>query len=101
MCGHGGPVRVRCFYQLTRLQLKHRALHRALRKAGFIGQHAQARCDRLPVLAGGAAGKIEVNQEGSRLLVMSDDIAHEHVENIIIDRNGSVEARHHRLQLYR
>ena len=46
------------------------------------------------MLAGGAAGKIKVNQEGGRLLIMPDDIAHEHVENVIIDRNGSVEARH-------
>jgi hypothetical protein len=28
---------------------------------------------------------------------MPDDIAHEHVENVIIDWNGSVEARHHRV----
>ena len=47
----------------------------------------------MPVLAGGAAGKIEVNEEGRRLLVMPDDVAHEHVENVIINRNGSVKAR--------
>jgi hypothetical protein len=28
---------------------------------------------------------------------MPDDIAHEHVENVIIDWNGSVEARHPRV----
>ena len=48
----------------------------------------------MPVLAGGAAGKIKVNEEGRRLLVMPDDVAHEHVENVIINRNGSVKARH-------
>ena len=97
MCRHGGPVRARGFYQLPILQLHDRTLHCAFGKAGFIGQHAQAGFDRLPVLTGGAAGKIEINQEGRRLLIMPDDIAHEHVENVIIDWNGSVEARHHRV----
>jgi hypothetical protein len=93
MCGHGGPVRARCFHQLPILQREHRALNGALGKAGFIGQHAQAGFNRLPVLAGGAAGKIKINQEGSRLLIMPDDIAHEHVENVIINWNGSAVAR--------
>ena len=87
MCRHGGPVRVRGFYQLPILQLHDRTLHCAFGKAGFIGQHAQAGFDRLPVLTGGAAGKVEINQEGRRLLIMPDDIAHEHVENVIIDWN--------------
>ena len=97
MCRHGGPVRARGFYQLPILQLHDRTLHCAFGKAGFIGQHADAGFDRLPVLAGGAAGKVEINQEGRRLLIMPDDVAHEHVENVIIDWNGSVEARHHRV----
>ena len=97
MYRHGGPVRARGFYQLPILQLHDGTLHGAFGQAGFIGQHAQAGFDRLPVLACSAAGKIKVNQKGSRLLIMPDDIAHEHVENVIIDWNGSVEARHHRV----
>ena len=83
------------FYQLPVLQFRDRSLHGAFGKAGFIGQHAQAGFDRLPVLAGGAGGKIEVNQEGSRLLIVPDDIAHENVEHVIIDWNRSVKPRHH------
>ena len=94
---HRSPMSARRLYQLAEVQRRKRALHGALGKAGFIGQHAQAGFDRLPVLACSAAGKIKVNQEGSRLLIMPDDIAHEHVENVIIDWNGSVEARHHRV----
>lgn len=94
MCRHSRPVLARRLYQLTSPQLHHRALHSALRKAGFIGQHAQTGFNRSPVLADGAAGKIEINEEGSRLLIVPDDIAHEHVKNVIIDWNGSVEARH-------
>ena len=91
---HGGAVCARGLDQLPIVQLRNRTLHCAFGKAGFIGQHAQTGFDRLPVLAGGATGKIKVNEESSRLLVMPDDIAHEHVENVIIDWNGSAEARH-------
>jgi hypothetical protein len=97
MCGHGGSVRARGFYQLPTLQLRDRTLHCAFGKTGFIGHHSQAGLDRSPALPGGPPGKIKINQEGSRLLIMPDDIAHEHVENIIIDWNGSVKARHHRI----
>lgn len=97
MDGDGGAVRARGFYQLPILQLRDRTLHCAFGKAGFIGQRAQAGFDRLPVLAGGLAGKIEINQKGRWLLIVSYDIAHEHVENVIIDWNGSVEARHDRV----
>lgn len=95
MYRHSGAVRARGFHQLPIVQLRHRTLHCAFGKAGFIGQRAQAGFDRLPVLAGGAAGKIKVNEEGRRLLVVPDDIAHEHVENVIIDWHGSVKARHY------
>jgi len=99
---HRSPMSARRLYQLAEVQRRKRALHGALGKPGFIGQHAQAGFDRLPVLACSAAGEIKVNQEGSRLLIMSDDIEHEHVENVIIDWNGSVKARHPRFyQLYR
>ena len=85
------------FYQLPILQRRDRSLHCAFGKAGFIGQHAQAGFDGLPVLSGGAAEKIKVNQVGSQLLIMPDDIAHEHVKHVIIDWNRSVKARHHRV----
>ena len=91
---HRSPMSVRRLYQLAEVQRRKRALHGAFGQAGFIGQHAQAGFDRLPVLACSAAGKIKVNQKGSRLLIMPDDIAHEHVENVIIDRNGSLKASH-------
>ena len=99
---HGGPVRTRSFYQLAILQSGDGALHRTFGQAGFIRQYAEARFDRSPMLAGGASQKIKINEEGGRLLIVPDDIAHEHVENVIIDRNGSVKARHRRiLKLYR
>jgi hypothetical protein len=36
------------------------------------------------------------------LLIVSDDIAHQHIEDVIIDRHGLMEARHNCiLVLYR
>ena len=96
MGGHGGPMRPRGFYQLPILQSGDSALHRAFGQTGFIGQHPQAGFDRSPMLAGGASRKIKINEEGGRLLIVPDDIAHEHVENIIVDWNSSVKARHPR-----
>ena len=90
-------MRTRSFYQLAILQSGDGALHRAFGQTGFIGQHPQARFDRSPMLAGGAAREIKINEKGGRLLIVPDDIAHEHVENIIIDWNDSVKARHRRI----
>ncbi len=95
-------MRARCLHQLTETQRGKGALHRAFGKSGFIGQHAQAGFDRSPALASGAPGKIKVDEECRRLLIVSDDIAHEHIQNVIIDRHSLVEARHNCIvMLYR
>jgi len=72
-------------------------LHRAFGKPGFIGQHAEAGFNWSPALASTAAGKIKVDEECRRLLIVSDDIAHEYVQDVIIDRHSLVEARHNRI----
>ena len=48
-------------------------------------------------MASTAAGKIKVDEECRRLLIVSDDIAHEYVQDVIIDRHSLVEARHNRI----
>ena len=84
----------RCLDQLTELQRCDGGLHRAFGKAGFSGEHAETGFDRLPALADSPAGKIKIEEECRRLLIMSDDIAHEHIQDVIIDGHGLVEARH-------
>ena len=99
---HRGRMSARCLHQLAEMQRSEGALHRAFGQAGFIGQHAQAGIDRLPALASGAPGKIKIDEECRRLLIVSDDIAHQHIEDVIIDRHGLMEARHNCiLVLYR
>ncbi len=85
----------RCLHQLAEMQRGKGALDRAFGKSGFIGQHAQTGTDRSPALASGAPGKIKIDEECRRLLIMSDDIAHQDIEDVIIDRHGLMEARHH------
>ncbi len=94
---HRGPMSARCFHQLAKLQRGKGTLHCAFGKSGFIGQHAQAGIDRSPALASGAAGKIEIDEECRRLLIVSDNIAQEHVQDVIIDRHGLMEARDTRI----
>jgi hypothetical protein len=92
-----GVMSARCLHQLAEMQRGKGALHCAFGQASFIGQHAQAGFDRLPALASSAPGKKKINQECGRLLIVSDNIAHEHIQNVIIDRHGLMEARHARI----
>jgi len=99
---HCGGMSARGFHQLPEMQRSESALHGTFGQAGFFGQHAQTGVDRSPALASGAAGKIKIDQECRRLLIVSDDIAHQDIEDVIIDRHGLMEARHNCiLVLYR
>ena len=92
-----GGMSARCLHQLAEMQRGKSALHGTFGQADFFGQHAQTGIDRSPVLASGASGKIKIDQECRRLLIVSDDIAHEYVQDVIIDRHSLVEARHNRI----
>ena len=99
---HRSGVSARCLHQLAEMQGSEGALDGTFGQAGFFGQHAQAGIDRLPALASGAPGKIKIDEECRRLLIMSDDIAHQDIEDVVIDRHGLMEARHNCiLVLYR
>ena len=84
----------RGFHQLPEMQCSESALDCAFGQAGFFGQHAQAGIDRSPALASGAPGKIKIDQECGWLLIVSDDIAHQHIQDVVINRDGLMEARH-------
>jgi len=91
---HRGGMSPRCLYQLAEMQGSEGALDCAFGQAGFIGQHTQAGFDRFPALASRTPGKIKIDEECRRLLIVSDDIAHQHIEDVIIDRHSLTEARH-------
>ena len=91
---HRGGMSARRLHQLAEMQRSEGALDCAFGQAGFIGQHAQTGVYRSPALANGAPGKIKIDEKCRRLLIVSDDIAHQHIQNVIIDRDGLMEARH-------
>ena len=94
MARYRGGMSARCLHQLAEMQRSEGALDCTFGQAGFICQHAQAGFDWSPTSASGAPGKIKIDEECRRLLIVSDDIAHQHIEDVIIDRHGSMEARH-------
>ena len=83
--------------QLAAAQEIERGLDSAFREAGGFGEGAQTGGDWFPFLAGGQAEKIKVNKIGGRLAIVADDVAHQDVEDVIVDGNGLAEARHGRI----
>lgn len=91
---HRSGMNARCLHQLAEMQGSESALDCAFGQTSFIGQHAQTGIDRLPALASSAPAKIKIDEECGRLLIVSHDIAHQHIQNVIIDRYGLMETRH-------
>ena len=69
-------------------------MHSALGKTGRVGKRAQTKSERLPFVSRSLAIEIQIYQIGSGLLVVADDIAHQNVEHVVVDRDGLFEARH-------
>ncbi len=80
--------------QLTAAQGLKGDLDCTLGKACRVGKRSYARRNRFPSLPRGLSVKIDINQIRSRLLIVPDQIAHQDIENVIIDGNGLFEARH-------
>src|SRR4026207_292895 len=57
----------------------------AFEKAGRAGKRSYARDDRFPFLSRGLAVKIQINQISGWLLVVPDQIAHQDIENVIVN----------------
>lgn len=66
----------------------------AFGKASRVGKRSQTGGHRLPFLSRGLAVKIKVNQISGWPLVVTDQIAHQDVENVVVDAHGLFEARH-------
>ena len=59
-----------------------------------VGDRAHTGADVAPFVSCGLAVKVQVNHERSGLLIVPDQIAHQHIENVIVDGNGAFETRH-------
>ena len=94
MTRSGGGVVAGSDDQFAAAQVCEGGLDGAFGKAGRVGKRSQTRGDRFPFLPRGLAVKVQINQIGGRLLIVTDQIAHQDVENVIVDGNGLFEARH-------
>ena len=61
-------------------------------KACRVGKRSQTLDDRFPFLPHGLS--VKINHIGDRLLIVPDQIAHQDVENVIVDGNCFAEAVH-------
>src|SRR6516162_1776799 len=80
--------------KLSTPQMGERRMHGAFRESGSIGNCAHTGADVAPLVSCGLAVKMQINHERGRLLVVPDQIAHEHIENVIVDGNRLFETRH-------
>jgi len=46
-----------------------------------------------PFISCGLAVKMQVNHKRGRLLIVPDQITHQHIQHVIVNRNGAFEAR--------
>ena len=59
-----------------------------------VGDCAHTGADAAPFVSGCLAVKVQVNHERGGLLIVSDQIAHQHIQDVIVDGNGLSETRH-------
>jgi uncharacterized protein YwbE len=94
MTGGGRGVVALSDDQFAAAKCCERDLDGALGKTGRVGKRSYTRSDRFPSLPHGLAVKIQINQIGRRLSIVPDQIAHEDIENVVVDGNDLFEARH-------
>ena len=90
----GGRVITLSFDQLAATQQIEGGLDGALRQARFFRERAEAGFDRFPFRAHGLAEEMEVDEIRSRLAIVSDDVAHEDIEDVVVHGDGFAETRH-------
>ena len=66
----------------------------AFGKSRCVGDRAHTGADVTPFVSCGLAVKVQENHKRGRLLIVPDQIAHEHIEHVIVDGNDLSEARH-------
>lgn len=80
--------------QLAIAQTLQCSLNRALGQAGRIGNLPETGGNRFPVLLLGNAVKPEKDEKRGWMMVVCDQVAHQNIDDVIINRNGSTESGH-------
>jgi hypothetical protein len=80
--------------QLSAPQMCERRVGSAFGESGCVCDRAHTGADGAPFVSSGLAIKVQINQEGGRLLIVADQITHQDVENVIVNWNGFAKSRH-------
>ena len=94
MLREGSRVDTGGFNQFAPAQGFEGELDRAFRETGFLRDRAQARANGTPSSALRGVVKPQINEKCGRLAIVADQVAHQDVKNVIVDRNGMAKARH-------
>lgn len=79
--------------QLAPPQMRERCMDGAFGEACCISNRAHTGVDAGRLAACGLSEEVQVNDERGRPLIVSDQIAHQHVEYVIVDGNDAFETR--------
>jgi len=79
--------------ELATTQMDNRNLDCTLREPGGVRDRAHTGTDGAPVGSCGLGVKVQINEIRRRLLVVADQIAHQHIDDVIVNGNGLFEAR--------
>jgi hypothetical protein len=74
--------------------MRERNLGCALRQACGISDGSKTCGNGFPMMSHGLAVKVQINKIGSRFLVVPNQVAHQNIEHVIVNRNRLFEARH-------
>lgn len=74
--------------QAATVQNAQGVLYGALREPGFHGDLAMADLDALPALSHRAPPKEKVDDKGGRAMVVTDQVAEEHIRHVLVDSKG-------------
>src|SRR5437773_1137597 len=83
--GRGGLRGVRGANELPAVEMPDRRLHGALGEAGIVGDIFVAHLHAPGIGRPGAPPQMEVDGEGGRRLVAPDQIAHQRVEDVVVE----------------
>ena len=76
------------------LQSRERDLDGAFRKAGVLRQQPQTGRNRTPMLFLRHPVQREINKKGGGLAIVADQIPHQDIDDVIVNRDRTAAARH-------
>ena len=82
------------YNQLATAQSFQRSLDSALREPGHFGECAQTRRNRFPFVSCSLSVKTKINEISGRLAIVANDVAHQNVDDVIVDGDFFPKAGH-------